>query len=49
MGVWTGSAVGEGLTYCVCAYRVSECVDVHVFIGVYSNAEREVKSAVLHR
>ena len=34
VGVWTGSAVGEGLTYCVCECHVSECVDVHVFNGV---------------
>ncbi len=35
MGVWTGSGLGEGLMYCVCEYHVSECVDVHVFNGVY--------------
>ena len=34
VGVWTGSGLGEGLMYCVCEY-VSECVDVHVFNGVY--------------
>ena len=34
------SGRGGAYVLCVCEYRVSECVDVHVFNGVYSNAER---------